>query len=94
MKWPNDIYYKSDMKLGGILVQSSVMGKMAYINVGELVVTSLTYSLCTELCGVVWCVVCCMVWCGVVWYVVWCVVCMAVVRMLLLLLLSSLTFDM
>ena len=82
MKWPNDIYYKSDMKLGGILVQSSVMGKMAYINVGELVVTSLTCSLCTKWGGVMWYgVVWYDVWCGVVCSVVWYVVCMAVVRM-------------
>lgn len=35
MKWPNDIYYNDLMKLGGVLVNSTLMGETFYILVGK-----------------------------------------------------------
>lgn len=35
MKWPNDIYYGDVMKLGGVLVNSTLVGDTFYILVGE-----------------------------------------------------------
>lgn len=35
MKWPNDIYYSDLMKLGGVLVNSTLMGETFYILIGE-----------------------------------------------------------
>lgn len=34
MKWPNDIYYNDLMKLGGVLVNSTLMGETFYILIG------------------------------------------------------------
>ena len=34
IKWPNDIYYGKDKKIGGILVNSSIQGRSAYAVVG------------------------------------------------------------
>ncbi|CAH2219168.1 biotin-- ligase isoform X1 [Pelobates cultripes] len=34
VKWPNDIYYKDLMKLGGVLVNSTLMGDMFHILIG------------------------------------------------------------
>ncbi|XP_040570847.1 biotin--protein ligase [Lepeophtheirus salmonis] len=34
LKWPNDIYYGSSLKLGGILVNSSISGEVATIDIG------------------------------------------------------------
>lgn len=35
MKWPNDIYYSDLMKLGGVLVNSTLMGETFYILIGK-----------------------------------------------------------
>lgn len=34
VKWPNDIYYSDLMKLGGVLVNSTLMGETFYILIG------------------------------------------------------------
>ncbi|XP_040606361.1 biotin--protein ligase isoform X2 [Mesocricetus auratus] len=34
VKWPNDIYYGDLMKIGGVLVNSTLMGEMFYILIG------------------------------------------------------------
>ncbi|CAL1545471.1 unnamed protein product [Lymnaea stagnalis] len=34
LKWPNDIYYGKEMKLGGVLVTSTVMGSEIYATIG------------------------------------------------------------
>lgn len=34
LKWPNDIYYGKDMKLGGVIVTSTVMGSTFYSTIG------------------------------------------------------------
>eukprot|EP00096_Caligus_rogercresseyi_P016380 TRINITY_DN9021_c0_g1_i1.p1 TRINITY_DN9021_c0_g1~~TRINITY_DN9021_c0_g1_i1.p1 ORF type:complete len:182 (+),score=53.36 TRINITY_DN9021_c0_g1_i1:191-736(+) len=34
LKWPNDIYYGSSLKLGGILVSSSICGDSLSVNIG------------------------------------------------------------
>nr|XP_012638362.1 biotin--protein ligase [Microcebus murinus]XP_012638363.1 biotin--protein ligase [Microcebus murinus]XP_012638364.1 biotin--protein ligase [Microcebus murinus]XP_012638365.1 biotin--protein ligase [Microcebus murinus]XP_012638366.1 biotin--protein ligase [Microcebus murinus] len=34
VKWPNDIYYSDLMKIGGVLVNSTLMGEMFYILIG------------------------------------------------------------
>ncbi|GFS17509.1 biotin-protein ligase [Elysia marginata] len=34
LKWPNDIYYGKDMKLGGVIVTSTVMGSTIYSTIG------------------------------------------------------------
>ncbi|KAM6970067.1 biotin--protein ligase [Aplochiton taeniatus] len=34
VKWPNDIYYSSQMKLGGVLVNSTVMGSTFHLLIG------------------------------------------------------------
>lgn len=36
IKWPNDIYYGDKLKLGGVLIKSSVIGNMVHINLGKL----------------------------------------------------------
>lgn len=35
MKWPNDIYYSDLMKLGGVLVNSTLMGETFHILIGK-----------------------------------------------------------
>lgn len=35
MKWPNDIYYSDLMKLGGVLVNSTLLGETFYILIGK-----------------------------------------------------------
>ena len=35
LKWPNDIYFGDKMKLGGVLVTSTIMDKMVHATVGE-----------------------------------------------------------
>ena len=35
VKWPNDIYYGNLMKLGGVLVTSSVMGPSFHLLIGK-----------------------------------------------------------
>lgn len=35
VKWPNDIYYSDLMKIGGVLVNSTLMGETFYILIGE-----------------------------------------------------------
>lgn len=35
LKWPNDIYANSDMKIGGLIVTSLIEGDMAICNIGE-----------------------------------------------------------
>ena len=34
LKWPNDIYYGNTMKLGGVIVKSSIMADVIHANVG------------------------------------------------------------
>ncbi|KAK3712530.1 hypothetical protein RRG08_002859 [Elysia crispata] len=34
LKWPNDIYYGKEMKLGGVIVTSTVMGSTVYSTIG------------------------------------------------------------
>lgn len=34
IKWPNDIYYGANMKLGGVIVKSSIMNDIIHANVG------------------------------------------------------------
>ncbi|KAK7494550.1 hypothetical protein BaRGS_00014203 [Batillaria attramentaria] len=34
LKWPNDIYYRDQMKLGGVLVTSTIMGDRVHATVG------------------------------------------------------------
>lgn len=36
LKWPNDIYYSNLMKLGGVLVNSSMMGQTFSLLIGEV----------------------------------------------------------
>lgn len=36
MKWPNDIYYKNQMKLGGVLVTTTIMHDYVYATVGMI----------------------------------------------------------
>lgn len=35
LKWPNDIYAHSDVKIGGLIVNSLIEGDQAICNVGE-----------------------------------------------------------
>ncbi len=35
LKWPNDIWFSNKMKLGGVLVQSTIMQQTMHANVGE-----------------------------------------------------------
>lgn len=35
VKWPNDIYYNKKVKLGGVLVKSSLMGSSAFLKIGK-----------------------------------------------------------
>lgn len=35
MKWPNDIYYSNLMKLGGVLVTSTVIGSTFHLLIGN-----------------------------------------------------------
>lgn len=39
VKWPNDIYYSDLMKLGGVLVNSTLMGETFYILIGKFLNT-------------------------------------------------------
>ena len=34
LKWPNDIYYGKDMKLGGVIVTSTILGQTIYSTIG------------------------------------------------------------
>ena len=34
-KWPNDVYYDKKYKLGGILVNSSIMGSEIFVKIGN-----------------------------------------------------------
>lgn len=36
LKWPNDIYYSNLMKLGGVLVNSSMTGQTFSLLIGEV----------------------------------------------------------
>ena len=35
LKWPNDIYLGSDLKIGGVVVEATTLGPKIIINVGE-----------------------------------------------------------
>lgn len=35
LKWPNDIYANSDVKIGGLIVTSVLEGDLAICNIGE-----------------------------------------------------------
>lgn len=35
VKWPNDIYYSNFMKLGGVLVTSTVIGSTFHLLIGN-----------------------------------------------------------
>ena len=35
LKWPNDIYYGSNAKIGGVLVEASTYGAEVVVNAGE-----------------------------------------------------------
>lgn len=35
VKWPNDIYYSNLMKIGGVLVTSTVIGSMFHLLIGK-----------------------------------------------------------
>ena len=35
LKWPNDIYFGDKMKLGGVLITSTIMSNMVYTIIGE-----------------------------------------------------------
>ena len=35
IKWPNDIYFGRNIKLGGVIVNSSVMGNLMHANIGK-----------------------------------------------------------
>ena len=37
IKWPNDIFYKNDAKIGGILVKSSIMSDNLTVQIGTTV---------------------------------------------------------
>lgn len=45
VKWPNDIYYSNLMKLGGVLVTSTVMGSTFHLLIGNNLSFSITYEL-------------------------------------------------
>lgn len=49
VKWPNDIYYGS-IKLGGVLVKSTILGRALHAIVGELSPLVLLYCYCTAGC--------------------------------------------
>ena len=34
LKWPNDIYYESSIKIGGVLVEASTFGGEVIVNAG------------------------------------------------------------
>ena len=34
IKWPNDIYFGNDTKIGGILVNSTIQGRSLYAAIG------------------------------------------------------------
>ena len=36
LKWPNDIYFGNTMKLGGVIVKSSIMADVIHANIGML----------------------------------------------------------
>lgn len=44
VKWPNDIYYSDLMKLGGVLVTSTVIGSTFYLLIGRSLITGLMHS--------------------------------------------------
>lgn len=35
LKWPNDIYLGSDLKLGGVVVEATTLGPQVIVNIGE-----------------------------------------------------------
>ena len=35
IKWPNDIFYENNAKLGGILVKSSIMSENLTVQIGK-----------------------------------------------------------
>ena len=35
LKWPNDIWFSNKIKLGGVLVQSTIMQQTLHANVGK-----------------------------------------------------------
>lgn len=47
IKWPNDIYFGRDVKLGGIIVKSSVMHDVIHVNIG---ISSLSFSVSLCFC--------------------------------------------
>jgi len=53
IKWPNDVYFGRQVKLGGIIVKSSVMSDVIHVNIGRLSVclsVCLSVSLCLCVC--------------------------------------------
>lgn len=36
LKWPNDIYYDRQMKLGGVIVKSTIMDGMVHATIGTV----------------------------------------------------------
>ena len=40
IKWPNDVYFGATMKLGGILVKSSIMHDTIHANIGMCCISS------------------------------------------------------
>ena len=42
IKWPNDIYFGRDVKLGGVIVKSSVMQDVIHVNIGRYMYLSLS----------------------------------------------------
>lgn len=45
MKWPNDIYYSDLMKIGGVLVNSTLVGETFYILIGKFLTLFLQHFL-------------------------------------------------
>jgi len=38
IKWPNDIYFGRDVKLGGVIVKSSVVSDVIHANIGTVTI--------------------------------------------------------
>ena len=50
IKWPNDIYFGREMKLGGIIVKSSVMNDVIHVNIGAFLSVCLSVCLSVTQC--------------------------------------------
>lgn len=35
LKWPNDIYLGSELKIGGVVVEATTLGPQVIVNIGE-----------------------------------------------------------